>query len=59
MTWGGLRGGLSVAMALSLPHGQVRDLLVAVTYGIVVFSILVQGTTVGWFIRGSGHTEAQ
>jgi len=58
MTWGGLRGGLSVAMALSLPHGQVRDLLVAVTYGIVVFSILVQGTTVGWFIRGSGHTEA-
>ena len=58
MTWGGLRGGLSVAMALSLPHGQVRDLLVAVTYGIVVFSILVQGTTVGWFIRSSGHTEA-
>jgi CPA1 family monovalent cation:H+ antiporter len=45
-------------MALSLPHGQVRDLLVAVTYGIVVFSILVQGTTVGWFIRSSGHTEA-
>jgi CPA1 family monovalent cation:H+ antiporter len=58
MTWGGLRGGLSVAMALSLPHGPVRDLLVALTYGIVVFSILVQGTTVGWLIRGNDRTEA-
>jgi CPA1 family monovalent cation:H+ antiporter len=58
MTWGGLRGGLSVAMALSLPPGAVRDLLVAMTYGIVVFSILVQGTTVGWLIRGSDQTEA-
>lgn len=58
MTWGGLRGGLPVAMALSLPHGQARDLLVAVTYGIVTFSILVQGSTVGWFIRRRGRTRA-
>jgi len=45
LVWGGLRGALSVAMALSLPAGDIRDAIVAITYGIVVFSILVQGTT--------------
>lgn len=45
LIWGGLRGALSVAMALSLPAGAIRDAVVAITYGIVVFSILVQGTT--------------
>jgi CPA1 family monovalent cation:H+ antiporter len=40
-----------VAMALSLPEGQQRDLIVAITYGVVCFSILVQGTT----IRGLVH----
>ncbi len=45
LTWGGLRGGISVAMALSLPAGQSRDLIVAMTYVVVVFSILVQGLT--------------
>jgi len=47
MTWGGLRGGISVALALSLPAGRERDLVLAITYLIVVFSILVQGVTVG------------
>ncbi|MEZ5543459.1 MAG: sodium:proton antiporter [Pseudomonadota bacterium] len=46
LVWGGLRGALSVAMALSLPAGDIRDAIVAITYGIVVFSILVQGTTI-------------
>jgi CPA1 family monovalent cation:H+ antiporter len=46
LVWGGLRGALSVAMALSLPAGTPRDVVVAITYGIVVFSILVQGTTI-------------
>jgi len=46
LIWGGLRGALSVAMALSLPAGETRDVVVAITYGIVVFSILVQGTTI-------------
>jgi CPA1 family monovalent cation:H+ antiporter len=51
MTWGGLRGGISVALALSLPTGPERDFLLTVTYGVVVFSILVQGLTVKPLLR--------
>ena len=51
LTWSGLRGGISVALALSLPPGEIRDLLVAVTYVVVTFSIVVQGLTVGWVAR--------
>jgi CPA1 family monovalent cation:H+ antiporter len=47
LTWSGLRGGISVALALSLPPGETRDLLLAVTYVVVTFSIVVQGLTVG------------
>jgi len=47
LTWGGLRGGLSVALALSLPSTMHRDLFVPVTYIVVVFSIIVQGLTIG------------
>jgi monovalent cation:H+ antiporter, CPA1 family len=47
LTWGGLRGGISVALALSLPTGPERDLVLALTYSIVVFSILVQGLSIG------------
>jgi CPA1 family monovalent cation:H+ antiporter len=46
LIWGGLRGGLAVAMALSLPEGSQHDLIVAITYGVVCFSILIQGTTI-------------
>jgi CPA1 family monovalent cation:H+ antiporter len=45
LTWGGLRGGLSVAMALSLPIGPHTATILTITYGIVVFSIVVQGLT--------------
>ncbi len=51
MTWGGLRGGISVALALSLPAGNERKIVLAVTYIIVIFSILVQGLTVGRVVR--------
>lgn len=46
MTWGGLRGGLSIAMALSLPGSAQRNILVFITYGVVLFSIIVQGLTI-------------
>ena len=46
MTWGGLRGGISIALALSLTDEMNRELIVAITYIIVVFSIIVQGLTV-------------
>ena len=47
LTWGGVRGGISVALALSLPPGPDRNLILMLTYSVVVFSILVQGLTVG------------
>lgn len=47
LTWGGLRGGISVALVLSLPNGAERDFLMVITYIIVLFSIFVQGLTVG------------
>jgi len=51
LTWAGLRGGISVALALSLPSGEMRDLLLTVTYVVVVFSIVVQGLTLGPLVR--------
>jgi CPA1 family monovalent cation:H+ antiporter len=51
MTWGGLRGGLSIAMALSLPEFEGRYLVIGATYVVVVFSLLVQATTLGPYIR--------
>jgi len=46
MTWGGLKGGISVALVLSLPDGEWKPLLLASTYIVVIFSIIVQGLTV-------------
>lgn len=51
LTWSGLRGGISVALALSLPHGPARDTVLALTYCVVVFSILVQGLSIGALVR--------
>jgi CPA1 family monovalent cation:H+ antiporter len=53
--WAGLRGAVSVALALSLPEDLPnRTLLQAITFGIVLFTLLVQGTTVPWLVRRSG-----
>lgn len=54
LTWGGLRGGISVALALSIPVGPERDLILVITYAVVVFSILVQGLTIGRLIGAAG-----
>jgi CPA1 family monovalent cation:H+ antiporter len=51
MTWGGLRGGLSIAMALSLPSFHLRNIFVEITYCIVLFSVLVQGLTIEKLVR--------
>jgi len=51
MTWGGLRGGISIALALGLTQDMHRDLFLVITYIIVVFSILVQGLTVGKLVK--------
>jgi len=51
LTWGGLRGGISVALALSLPESNAKSTILAITYGIVIFSIVVQGLTFKKVVR--------
>lgn len=51
MTWGGLRGGISIALALGLTTEMYRDLILVITYVVVVFSIVVQGLTVGKLVN--------
>jgi len=55
LTWGGLRGGISIALALSLPQGNERELILTLTYVIVIFSIAGQGLTIGNLIRKCVH----
>lgn len=64
MTWGGLRGGLALAMALSIPSKtafvegiDIKDLVLVMTYSVVMFSILVQGSTVEPMIRKSKQVD--
>ncbi len=57
LTWAGLRGGLSVALALGLPAGHQRTLALTMTYVVVIFSILVQGMTVGPLLRRMNMTQ--
>jgi CPA1 family monovalent cation:H+ antiporter len=51
LTWGGLRGGISIALALSIPAEMNREVILSVTYIIVIFSILVQGLTLGKLVK--------
>jgi len=58
LTWGGLRGGISIALALSIPAGPWRETLIALTYWVVAFSILVQGLTFGRLVRATVRSDA-
>ena len=53
MTWGGLRGAISIALLLSLPASAERELLFDMTYAVVVFSLIVQGLTIGRLFTSS------
>ncbi|MGF1804662.1 sodium:proton antiporter, partial [Aliivibrio sifiae] len=66
LTWGGLRGGLALAMALAIPSGilvipdkniDVREIILVMTYSVVVFSILVQGSTITNMIEKAKKLE--
>ena len=54
LSWGGLRGGISVALALSLSEDLSKDFIVFITYVVVVFSIIVQGLTIGKLVKKLG-----
>ncbi|MCB2079412.1 MAG: sodium:proton antiporter [Novosphingobium sp.] len=51
LVWGGLRGGISVALALSLPDSEIRTIILAATYAVVLFAVVVQGGSISWLIR--------
>ncbi|MCK5810451.1 MAG: sodium:proton antiporter [Cocleimonas sp.] len=51
LTWGGLRGGISIALVLTLPDNEYREALLVITYIVVIFSIIVQGLTIGKLIQ--------
>lgn len=57
LTWGGIRGGLAVALALSLPPGPHRDAIVAMAYVVVCFAILVQGLTLQRLLKRLGVAD--
>ncbi|MGR5064772.1 cation:proton antiporter [Photobacterium sp. DNB22_13_2] len=68
LTWGGLRGGLALAMAMAIPAGvmvipdkniDVREIMLVMTYSVVVFSILIQGSTITSLIHKAKHWEAE
>ena len=58
LTWAGVRGGISVALALSIPSSPARSHILSATYGVVLFSIVVQGLSLGWVARRTTKMES-
>lgn len=56
LAWGGLRGAISLALALTLPSGDWRDIIVSITFAVVIVSVLLQGLTLGPIVRWLGRT---
>jgi len=59
LTWGGLRGGLAVALALSTPPSPYRDLILSLTYAVVIFSVIIQGITISPLAKAASKAEAE
>ncbi len=59
LVWGGIRGGVSIALVLSMPNSEWKDLLLEITYIVVLFSIVIQGLTVGKVARRVLKDEAE
>jgi len=57
MTWAGIRGGISVALVLSIPDSDAKPFILAATYAVVLFSIIVQGSTLGIVARRTVRAE--
>ena len=51
LTWAGVRGGISVALALAVPDNPAKSAILVSTYAVVLFSIVIQGSTLGWVAR--------
>ncbi len=54
LTWAGIRVGISIALALAIPEVPAKPTILAATYAIVLFSIIVQGATLGYVARRTG-----
>lgn len=59
LVWGGLRGGVSIALALSLPPSDYREIIIATTYFVVVFSVIVQGLSIGKLANQMAISESK
>jgi CPA1 family monovalent cation:H+ antiporter len=57
LTWGGIRGGISVALALSISEASARSTILAATYSVAMFTIVGQGLSLGWLIKRSGASR--
>jgi CPA1 family monovalent cation:H+ antiporter len=58
LVWGGLRGGISIALALGLPTGPARSIALSATYVVVLFSVIVQGGTIARLVRWLQRSDA-